>query len=267
MKFNVESIIKKNYTVYADSAAEAEQLVAYMCKPSLDAGATIEFDTDNETIISEKDKIAALNTIRRLVEPRLHFDFDGPYNHTFCIYAKGGEYWQYYETMRDFLVDGFNGAKINTDEIKILADSEWFMEVLACITLRWYKKNKNAILSHENDISYGKEYLIDKLIATKIIESQPSYKMVETYGMIFIGYDYNSEEHFINIIHASGRKRWSDIATSWHESYSSVLFEEAVQVDQDIRDIGLYDEDDKWDFYLTKDELNYLKKYGLKEAE
>lgn len=110
----------------------------------------------------------------------------------------------------------------------------------------------------KSDFDYGE--VIQKQIATKIIENQGAYQMVEYKGKIFISaFDtFNSKNKFLEALKGCNLPDGSfDNRYEIYDNYHEIVSGEYDQVLEDIQDIGLW-HDNKWAFYLTRDELETM---------
>lgn len=105
-------------------------------------------------------------------------------------------------------------------------------------------------------------YTPEKTIALKIVENQSAYQMVEYREKIFISaYDtFDSKDEFLEALKecrlpdGNYDNRYD---FTIYDNYSEIITYEYNQVLDDIKELGLW-HDDKWDFYLTRDELETM---------
>lgn len=105
-------------------------------------------------------------------------------------------------------------------------------------------------------------YTPEKTMALKIMENQSAYQMVEYREKIFISaYDtFDSKDEFLEALKecklpdGSFDNRYD---FTIYNNYHEIISGEYNQVLEDIQDIGLW-HDGKWDFYLTRDELETM---------
>lgn len=143
-----------------------------------------------------------------------------------------------------------------------------------CISLltREYKVTGNIDYGEVIDtVKFDAEYnvadmvrlaLIQKQIATKILSTESAYQMVEYKGKIFISaYDtFDNKDEFLEALKEC-RLPDGNFDNRYdftiYDNYPEIVTGEYKQVLDDINDLGLW-HDDKWDFYLTRDELESM---------
>lgn len=170
----------------------------------------------------------------------------------------------------------------------IFIESNYCQDLISAIDVETYNKHKDSSLESislnpgETE-KYVKDghfdavgYLCDKSIALAIIQTESAYLWFEHEGKFYLsdyGLDdvYKSNEgfktevlkalndNFFNMLSGPG-----GFEPCWtvHDTYAEVITAEFGQVKDDMRDIGLYDDEDNWQFYLSEYELEYV---GLTE--
>lgn len=99
-------------------------------------------------------------------------------------------------------------------------------------------------------------YLCDKAIALKIMDTQSAYPMVEYGNSIYVaahGDWYDSPQDILKDLSAGENSFCNN-----YSNYGTLVETELYQVKDDMNDLGLVNEFDVWEFYLSEYELEYI---------
>lgn len=102
-------------------------------------------------------------------------------------------------------------------------------------------------------------YLADRCIAGKIAETQSAYQVIEYDGLVCEVYVDNGDigDFQKEILDGTLLKLGEDIVCPF-ETYRGYIEAQVNLVIEDMRDIGLYESDGSWGFYLTEIELRLI---------
>lgn len=186
------------------------------------------------------------------------------------------------------------GEKIPQDDwcrkILIFLESHYCQDLMMDIDVETYLAFKDKYLTLENgktyteflktlnpgeydkyvrdDVSFDYAgYLCDKSIAMAILDTESAYRWFEHDGKFYLsdyGVDniYESNEAFkTEVFQSLADGVWNEgVGDFWavHDTYAEVIHCELGQIKDDMRDIGLYDDKDNWQFYLSDYELEYV---------
>lgn len=172
------------------------------------------------------------------------------------IYHNDYVYGEYKEQIK-------SGAKMdaNTNCLQnvIFLNSDFCADLLRKITPKVYMNFQPRLEMFRREESV--RYLIDKKIVMKIFENLTAKKIAEHNGVIYVS-AYNapsdSNEEFLNaVLNEVEFVEFTDF--SQFSSYGEIIESERQQILDDIQDLGLYDENGYWNFYLTPEEIRYLE--------
>lgn len=153
-------------------------------------------------------------------------------------------------------------------KILIFLESKYCQEVLTNIDVETYQKYKerefdSLHLNSGETERYVKDgrfdavgYLCDKSIAIQIMDTQLAYPMIEYDNSIYVaahGDWYSSKEEMLRDLSAGETS-----FCNGYTNYGTLIETELYQVKDDMNDVGLYDLDDKYSFYLSEYELEYI---------
>lgn len=97
-------------------------------------------------------------------------------------------------------------------------------------------------------------YLVDRLIAAKIMETQSAYEVVEYDGFVCEVYVGNGSIHdFKERIENGTLLACNGVCA--YDTYRDLIESQKELVLEDFRDVGIYDDEENWSFYLTEKEL------------
>lgn len=168
------------------------------------------------------------------------------------IYHNDYVYGEYKEQIK-------SGAKLdaNTDCLQnvIFLNSDFCTDLLRKITPKVYMDFQHRLEMFNREEAV--RHLIDKNIVMKIFENLTAKKIAEHNGVIYVSaYNapFDSNEEFLNAV--LNEVEFTDF--SQFSSYGEIIESERQQILDDIQDLGLYDENGYWNFYLTPEELRYL---------
>lgn len=102
-------------------------------------------------------------------------------------------------------------------------------------------------------------YLLDKDIALKIMDTQSAYDVVEYKGVIYEL--YNPDVPGVSIVEfeeALETGNFSDFEFWVHETFADLIDAQKKMILDDFHDIGFYDDEGNWEFYLSEYELEYI---------
>lgn len=171
------------------------------------------------------------------------------------IYHNDYVYGEYKEQIK-------SGAKLdaNTDCLQnvIFLNSDFCADLLRKITPKVYMDFQPRLEMFRREEAV--RHLIDKNIVMKIFENLTAKKIAEHDGVIYVSaYNtpFDSNEEFLNaVLNEIEFKEFKDFFQ--FSSYGEIIESERQQILDDIQDLGLYDENGYWNFYLTPEELRYL---------
>ena len=167
---------------------------------------------------------------------------------------------------------------------KVLAffESDYVADLLMAVDVETYQAYKDKTLDvvgltpKEREVymmdrqfdSLG--YVLDKAIAIAALETQSAYRYFEHDGKLYLseyGMDefYGSHEEFkVDVLNnLNARKVYLDSEGDMchyfvFDTYAEFVKGEVSQIKDDINDIGLYDDDGRWYFYLSRYALEYV---------
>lgn len=171
---------------------------------------------------------------------------------------------------------------------KVLAflGSEFCKDLLSCIDTATYLKYENKYFSGESskssyidflrllnpgereryvqgDVNFDAVgYLCDKSIALKIMDTQSGYPVVEHNNSVYVAAHcdwYDNTREMLDDLMAGETSFCNN-----YSSYGTLIETELYQVKDDMNDLGLINEFDIWEFYLSEYELEYV---GLGEEK
>lgn len=150
-------------------------------------------------------------------------------------------------------------ANTNCLQNVIFLNSDFCADLLRKITPKVYMNFQPRLEMFRREESV--RYLIDKKIVMKIFENLTAKKIAEHNGVIYVS-AYNapsdSNEEFLNaVLNEVEFVEFTDF--SQFSSYGEIIESERQQILDDIQDLGLYDENGYWNFYLTPEEIRYLE--------
>lgn len=96
-------------------------------------------------------------------------------------------------------------------------------------------------------------YLSDKLIATKIMDTQSAYDVIEYDGKVCEVYVDNGDISDFKEEIENGT-----LVVCAFDSYRELIDAQKGMILDDFQDIGLYDDEGNWSFYLTEKELRFI---------
>lgn len=171
------------------------------------------------------------------------------------IYHNDYVYGEYKEQIK-------NGAKMdaNTNCLQnvIFLNSDFCADLLCKITPKVYMNFQPRLEMFKREEAM--RHLIDKNIVMKIFENLTAKKIAEHDGVIYVSaYNapFDSNEEFLNA--ALNEVEFEEFKDFFQfSSYGDIIESERQQILDDIQDLGLYDENGYWNFYLTPEELRYL---------
>lgn len=152
-------------------------------------------------------------------------------------------------------------------KILMFLESDYCTDLLYSITPSVYENYIHRL--NENRENKGNEfddlkYLIDKDIALKILNTESAVQMLEYDGRIFLShYDTteSKEELLEEILEYENQGQdadYTDANFSILASYREVIESEFGMVLDDMNDIGIYSENDEYNFYLSEYDFEYL---------
>lgn len=105
-------------------------------------------------------------------------------------------------------------------------------------------------------------YLVDRLIAAKIMDTQGAYEVIEYNEQLCEVYVDNGDiGDFVDEIDNGTLLECEGVCA--YDSYQELIDAQKAMILEDFRDIGLYDDQRNWNFYLTEKELVHI---GLGDA-
>lgn len=172
------------------------------------------------------------------------------------IYHNDYVYGEYKEQIK-------SGAKMdaNTNCLQnvIFLNSDFCADLLHKITPKVYMNFQPRLEMFRREEAV--RHLIDKNIVMKIFENLMAKKIAEHDGVIYVSaYNapFDSNEEFLNAaLNEIEFKEFEDFFQ--FSSYGDIIESERQQILDDIQDLGLYDENGYWNFYLTPEEFRYLE--------
>ena len=109
-------------------------------------------------------------------------------------------------------------------------------------------------------------YLADRLIAMKIMDTQSAYEVIEYNGQLCEVYVDNGDiSDFAEEIKNGTLPECEGVCA--YDSYRELIDAQKEMILEDFRDIGLYDDDGNWNFYLTEKELIHIGLGDVLEKE
>lgn len=100
-------------------------------------------------------------------------------------------------------------------------------------------------------------YLADKLIAAKIMDTQSAYEAIEYNGQLCEVYVDNGDiSDFAEEIENGTLLECEGVVA--YNSYRELIDAQKWLIRDDFNDIGLYDDEGNWEFYLTEKELIHI---------
>lgn len=139
----------------------------------------------------------------------------------------------------------------------LFLNSDFCADLLGEITANTYLDFQPRL--EEFSSSEALRYLIDKGIALKIFETLSDQKIAENNGKIYVSHynaPFDNDADFLETVLADSS--FDDYFV--YDTYKNVVESEKSQVLEDALDLGLYEDESnqKWSFYLSKEELVYL---------
>lgn len=168
------------------------------------------------------------------------------------------------------------GEEIPQDDwdrkILIFLENDYCVDLLMNIDVETYQKYMDKELSEIglNDVEnqkYVKDgkfdnvgYVVDKAIALDIMDTQAAYDVIEHNGTIYEL--YNPDVPGIAIFDFQEALEAGDVSDfdfCSYETYADLIEGQKGLIKDDFGDIGLYDEEGQWNFYLSEYELEYIR--------
>ena len=102
-------------------------------------------------------------------------------------------------------------------------------------------------------------YLADKSIAIKIMDTQSAYEVIEYNGQLCEVYVDNGDiNDFAGEIKNGTLLNYDGDVVCAFNSYEELIDAQKGMILDDFRDVGLYDDEGNWNFYLTEKELVHI---------
>ena len=178
----------------------------------------------------------------------------------------------YFYTDYDERVD--EGEEIPQDDWcrKVLAffESDYVAGLLLGIDVQTYLAHKDKtldeiVLNQAEALRYVNEgrfdavgYVMDKAIALDIMETQSAYDVIEYNGSIYELYNNDNLGWASEFEKALRAGDVSDFDFCVYDTFADLIEGQKGLIRDDFGDIGLYDEEGQWDFYLSEYELEYI---------
>lgn len=163
----------------------------------------------------------------------------------------------------------------------IFLESGYCQDLLMDIDVETYQKFNDKYLSNEKGHTYTEfletlnsgeydkyvqddvsfdfvGYLCDKSIAMKIMDTQSAYDVVEHNGLIYELYNDDIPNSVTDFKKALKQGDVSDFDFCVYETFAALIEGQKGLILDDFNDIGLYDNEDNWQFYLSEYELEYV---------